>query len=90
MCVCVCVCVLISFIYNLGLTNKPYMTHKGATPLHIAAHLGHTDTVLTLLDAGSSPNRTTRNGATPLLLAAQAGHTQLCARRFHPLLVHCG
>ena len=42
----------------------------GWTPLHEAAHKGHTDVVQLLLERGAEPNMTTTDlGNTPLMLA---------------------
>lgn len=52
--------------------------HSNMTPLHIAAHNGHTSVVKMLLDHGSDVNAKRqyldRNGITPLHLAAENGH----------------
>ncbi len=46
----------------------------GHTPLHRAAHEGHGEVVLYLLETGADIHRTDRRGDTPLHLAAAQGH----------------
>ena len=47
---------------------------NGYTPLHWAAHNGHTACVRSLLAANATVDRQNRSGCTPLLYAATNGH----------------
>jgi ankyrin repeat protein len=52
--------------------------HNGATPLHIAAQIGHLDGVRALVtELGADVNQAKQDGATPLLIAAQNGHLEV-------------
>ena len=48
----------------------------GATPLHLAANGGHTETAMTIIRAGADVEARNEDGATPLHLAANGGHTE--------------
>jgi len=48
----------------------------GATPLHIATHLGHKETVELLIANGADVNAKDDNGCTPVSLAEGGKHTE--------------
>ena len=55
-------------------------TPGGATPLLLASHAGHAETVELLLQAGAEPEGPRLlNGSTPLLGAVEHGHTEVVA-----------
>jgi hypothetical protein len=47
---------------------------SGWTPLHIAAHIGHLDAVMLLLQAGADPATREMHGCTPAQLAEERNH----------------
>ena len=47
-----------------------------ATPLHLAAHEGHFETVQALIDGGSGLEAQTVENRTPLHMAASEGHAK--------------
>lgn len=48
-----------------------FINKNGVTPLHVASHYNHQDTVFLLLDNGASPHMAAKNGYTPLHIAAK-------------------
>ena len=53
---------------------------SGATPLHLAAVYGHTETAKLLLDAGDDPTARDQQGRTPEDIARKQGHPALADR----------
>jgi ankyrin repeat protein len=57
--------------------RKCFFAH-GITPLYVASHAGHTDTVMILLAAGEDVNATNMfDGATALDAASRRGHASV-------------
>ena len=64
------------------------MTSSGWTPLHQAAHHGHGQVVVTLLEAKSDQSRRNKFGASALGMACAGGHlacVKLLLRSGHPV-----
>jgi ankyrin repeat protein len=60
---------------NLSL---PYKRYNGNTPLHVAAQMGHFETIKKLLDTKQiTIDNVSDDGSTPLLEAAKAGHDKI-------------
>ncbi|XP_078659165.1 uncharacterized protein LOC144904237 isoform X44 [Branchiostoma floridae x Branchiostoma belcheri] len=66
--------------HNADVTSKWAVnaaTESGFTPLHIAAHYGHTNVGTLLLNRGANVNFAARNGITPLHVAAKWGRVNM-------------
>ena len=57
--------------------NAPAPDKFGITPIHWAAHYGHTEIVKILVPFTEHPNVSDKEGATPISWAARNGHTEI-------------
>ena len=64
-------------LLRAGEANVNQAMETGDTPLYIAAHEGHLDAVVVLVDAGASVDQAADSGATPLIMAAYNGHLEV-------------
>lgn len=62
------------YLVFLGCAVTEPLDENEATPLHLAATMGNTETCKTLIELGADVNATQRSGASPLHFACQKGH----------------
>ena len=56
--------------------NPDHADHRGWTALHVAAKVGHVETIRALVEAGADLNCADRSGKTPLYVAAAHGRVE--------------
>ena len=70
-------CSAINWLLKRGANVHLGYPSIGLTPLHTAAHWGHTDTAVLLLDAGARADDRDQHGQTALHFAAAGNHPKM-------------